>query len=461
MILLGLTGSADAFTAPGPSGMETKPATTSLFKPHHWLAAADRPKFHDRGSLSRLKAQLRPNDKLQQDYSKDEKSYAYIPGSIFVASLDEDDYADYGVMPNMKYDVAEAKRKTRRIEFNHKDWVAHRSSDRFIENMLTMFKSGIAQNLKEELSVVTAAAAFVVLMNCLTGEYEGLDGAMYEGPLRVVRDQIGPISLPAMPFSIAMSPLSLILAFRTNAAYSRWSEARTTWAGIINQCRNVASQVVAYFPTDRRGKQQRNIMIALTGAFSKSLRNYLRGAPDDEVFLKELFEYVKEGTMTKQQMRACMASRNRPVFLLGALRYNLNKVELLEADRMGIDISIGLLGEHTAACEHLFKTPIPLVYTRHQARFLTVFLALLPLGLWEVTGESWNHIATVPAEAVLAFFLLGIEEIGVQIEEPFSILPLEKMTFQIEDTMDELLLSNDANVWDMKLPEKATVRDIA
>ena len=30
----------------------------------------------------------------------------------------------------------------------------------------------------------------------------------------------------------------------------------------------------------------------------------------------------------------------------------------------------------------------------------------------------------IPASCIIAFLLLGIEEIGVQIEEPFSILPL-------------------------------------
>lgn len=38
----------------------------------------------------------------------------------------------------------------------------------------------------------------------------------------------------------------------------------------------------------------------------------------------------------------------------------------------------------------------------------------------------------VPASAIICFLLLGIEEIGVQIEEPFGILPLgevERFTF--------------------------------
>ena len=38
---------------------------------------------------------------------------------------------------------------------------------------------------------------------------------------------------------------------------------------------------------------------------------------------------------------------------------------------------------------------------------------------------SWNHLLTIPSCMVITFFLLGIEELGLQIEEPFSILPME------------------------------------
>ena len=33
----------------------------------------------------------------------------------------------------------------------------------------------------------------------------------------------------------------------------------------------------------------------------------------------------------------------------------------------------------------------------------------------------------IPVSAIIAFLLLGIEEIGVQIEEPFGILPLGQL----------------------------------
>lgn len=52
---------------------------------------------------------------------------------------------------------------------------------------------------------------------------------------------------------------------------------------------------------------------------------------------------------------------------------------------------------------------------RHTCRFLIVWLTSLPMGLWEQCGWS-----VVPITAMIALLLLGIEEIGVQIEEPFG-----------------------------------------
>ena len=80
-----------------------------------------------------------------------------------------------------------------------------------------------------------------------------------------------------------------------------------------------------------------------------------------------------------------------------------------------MDSTFSILLDITGANERIFKSPIPLVYTRLTSRFLTFFLVLLPLALWGQLGESWNHWATIPAEFVTAFFLFGIEEVGIQV----------------------------------------------
>ena len=43
------------------------------------------------------------------------------------------------------------------------------------------------------------------------------------------------------------------------------------------------------------------------------------------------------------------------------------------------------------ACERIFKTPIPVIYTRHTSRYVGLWLALLPLAIWSVDLSS-NHL---------------------------------------------------------------------
>jgi hypothetical protein len=64
-------------------------------------------------------------------------------------------------------------------------------------------------------------------------------------------------------------------------------------------------------------------------------------------------------------------------------------------------------------------------------------------------GESWNHWATIPATFILSVFLFGVEEVGIQIEEPFSILPLEAMcNGAIEAVQLEMLAAEQSQVFE-------------
>ena len=69
---------------------------------------------------------------------------------------------------------------------------------------------------------------------------------------------------------------------------------------------------------------------------------------------------------------------------------------------LGLALALGL-GLGCAACDPN-PTPkqVPLVYTRHTARFLSMWLLLLPLGLYDTFGNSWNHLGLLPAVAVMS-----------------------------------------------------------
>ena len=334
----------------------------------------------------------------------------------------------------------------------HDEWVRHRDSNRFFRNMQTIVSSGVALNLKEELAFVTMTAAFIVVANCFIDGYTGLDGSQHGAILGFLP---GPLALPSLPFSISLPALSLLLVFRTNTAYGRWNEARTLWGGVVNTCRNVARQSNAFYPDTPQGDDLRERMVANTAAFAYCLRAFLRGPDDNEKLRSQLMDLEAKGQMPRAQVEACMAAANRPMFQLAAMSANLKEADIGSMDRARIDTSISLLADLTGACERIFKSPVPLVYTRLTARFLTTFLVLLPMGLWQVTGESWNHWATIPATFVIAFFLFGIEEIGIQIEEPFSILPLEALCDgAIAATMKEMNTKENLQSFDFGSPSQ-------
>jgi len=88
--------------------------------------------------------------------------------------------------------------------------------------------------------------------------------------------------------------------------------------------------------------------------------------------------------------------------------------------------NITRLVDDLGACENIFATPIPLGYTKHTARFLLLWLLLLPLAL-----ESQLGFGVVFAQQLLAIGLLGVEDVGIQIEEPFAVLPLKRITAKV------------------------------
>jgi len=350
--------------------------------------------------------------------------------------------------------LGETQRKDRRTVFMHNDWVRHRSSDRFARNMKSITSSGINSALRKELTFVTLGAMSVVVLNMLFYSYQDLSGVLHPGPLMFDTGAIK-FSLPALPFTILMPALSLLLVFRTNTGYSRWNEARTLWGGVINNCRNVVRQSNTFFPDDEQHHVLKRRMAAETAAFVKSLRNFLRGPSDDATLRDELYELVEAQLISPEQADATMAASNRPMFCLSAMSATLRKADVDPQYSARIDASISVLVDLTGANERIFKSPIPLVYTRLTARFLTIFLVMLPLALWGPLGDTWNHWATIPAEFLISFFLFGIEEVGIQIEEPFSILPLEAFcNGAIAATTEEMLGAVQSGVFedDIVLP---------
>merc|ERR1711972_325326 len=108
------------------------------------------------------------------------------------------------------------------------------------------------------------------------------------------------------------------------------------------------------------------------------------------------------------------------------MRTKIKQMGLPLEQRILMENNVTRLINDMGACENIFATPIPVGYTKHTNRFLFLWLLFLPFAL-----EGSLGVGVVFAQQLLSFCLLGIEDIGLQIEQPFDVLPLKKICFKI------------------------------
>mmetsp|Transcript_14551 Transcript_14551/g.34571 ORF Transcript_14551/g.34571 Transcript_14551/m.34571 type:complete len:293 (+) Transcript_14551:653-1531(+) len=221
------------------------------------------------------------------------------------------------------------------------------------------------------------------------------------------------------PFELTSFALSLLLVFRTEASYARWEAARSNWMTVITACRNLSGLGRGY--SGARGAGRVAAVCRWTAAYAWCLKDHLQPTNDLRARLQPLLSDGEAAFLLDDDVD------NRPRLVLCVLTQLVNQAASSPTQRTAMLEAVTRLEGSLTDCERILKTPIPLGYTRQTSRFLIVYLTFLPFALWDVA--AWG---LVPISAATAFFLLGIDEIGVQIEEPFSIMPLENFCESIE-----------------------------
>ncbi len=248
-----------------------------------------------------------------------------------------------------------------------------------------------------------------------------------------------PFALDITPYEFAGAVLGLLLVLRTNAGYDRWWEARRLWGGIVNQSRNLAISAMSYGPTNPEWREN---VVRWTAVFPHVARLNLRG----ERLSSEVATLV--GPENADQIAA---ANHMPSFVALKLSDLLREAcERLAMDRFAflqIDRERALLIDHIGACERILKTPLPRAYSIKIRRFILLFLLTLPLGLLHRTESDW----LVPFITMLvAYPLLSLDQIGVELENPFSTsqlshLPLDEISATIESNLFGILKAKQAD----------------
>jgi len=193
----------------------------------------------------------------------------------------------------------------------------------------------------------------------------------------------------------------------------------------INHTRDLVRMANAYYDSTGVSPEQRqddlNHVALCTWSFVRCMKRHLSPEEEDEAaFRQELYEKLPQ-----QQAEMIIAAAHRPNRALQDLSYAIDDLAMHFMRKNEIHRAVTIFEDDLGSSERILTSPVPLFYSRHLARFLAVWLLLLPFGLYDPFSSSWNHLAMIPATAVISTMLFGIEEIGTQLEEPFTVLPMQ------------------------------------
>ena len=209
---------------------------------------------------------------------------------------------------------------------------------------------------------------------------------------------------------------------------------RKLWGGIVNQSRNLVIQALSYGPDDLEWRRR---IVGWTAAFAHVSRRSLR----DQNHLPELDSLI--GKVKAQRIASVEHMPMAVALAIGQL--------LREGVEMGMDRFAFIRAEeeraklidHIGGCERILKTPLPVAYSIEIRQFIFVFLVALPFGI--LTKLEWlTPIVTM----LVAFPILALDEIGVELQDPFSTthlnhLPLDKICENLEQNLMSLLGNSD------------------
>jgi ion channel-forming bestrophin family protein len=289
------------------------------------------------------------------------------------------------------------------IDYDNKDW----------KKLLFSLKGSIIPTIAPRLLLLALISLSVVLVDRIAVKIE----------------------VNSVPWTIVGVALGLLLVFRTNTAYDRYWEGRRMWGGIVNSSYTLMSVVLGYVGM----QESKNNILIIQEKISRlicALPILMKQKLHDERDLKEIQSFI-----SNEDMQFIENTHNLPIALHSLLVKEINEgyKQNVIAKEAGNLIN-GCLNEYInclGSCERIKNTPLPIAYVLHTKRFLYLFCSTISLPLVSYFG-IWSILITV----FISYALIGIEEIGVEIEDPFGYdpndLPLDKICNNIISNIQNL-----------------------
>ncbi|RIA87321.1 Bestrophin, RFP-TM, chloride channel-domain-containing protein [Glomus cerebriforme] len=234
------------------------------------------------------------------------------------------------------------------------------------------------------------------------------------------------LSIPSTFIPVLGFVVGLLLTYRTNTAYDRYWEGRRLWSTMVVAIRNLTRNIwVNVKENDGTSDLVEKITaINLLLGFAVATKHYLR--EEDGILyedLKPLISNIKSDLPgfepLEEQNSSSEVNHNLPLEItLYLSSYIDNKRQNNKADVPTTNSMYGALNtliDCLTQFERILRSPIPLAYSIHLSQTVWIYCLSLPFQL--VDGLKY---ITIPIVFLATFILMGILQIGGEIENPFG-----------------------------------------
>jgi len=260
----------------------------------------------------------------------------------------------------------------------------------------------------------------------------------------------------AVTLTFLQAPIVLLLTLRTNRALDRLLESRKAWGALTRSARCLMGVVCSHVLPHH--EELALIVGRYLALFGWSLKGMLRGQ-DDKALVKAIFSNDRQVADIDEANWLLNCKSKRPVAILCRLRHlcstlttesigknrnimnrfsrcttkknegMVSPVVLLRIEELLYDMEtcVGILGR-------ILMSPIPPTYTRHTSRVLVLYLTFLPVAL---AGIGSSPLSIVLTCIFASYVLVGIDEIGCEIEHPFPLLPMQHLAKALQNEIVE------------------------
>ncbi len=238
------------------------------------------------------------------------------------------------------------------------------------------------------------------------------------------------VKVDMVVFTIVGLAMGLLLVFRTNSSYDRYWEGRKLWGGCVNHSRSFSFLLNTVIPSSDKGL--RSFMAEHLAAFHHALKEHLRDGVKEEHF-----KGLRIGNA-----EAYLEEKHIPNALMRDLHLKLSETgknyAIPVAQTQMLLTHLSELTNNMGGMERIRNTPVPFAYASHLTFFMFLYFMALPFGLY----HSLQWLA-IPALGIIVLVMDGINEIGIEIEDPFgddpNDLPTDKICATITDNVRTIL----------------------